>query len=332
MITLACGAGAQDEKSVKDEDKPTFPLENFYAERRPWARSFLKDFHLSISTGYGNTFFRHTLPGYGVMQPVGYDTRIFSIASSTRYTNWVNAIVGDTLVAGPDSYLISSDTARLGFKGLGFNIPLKASLHYEFLGRYRIGGGYSYELMVIGPMQPLTFTDRLTGFQPTSNVGFMKKYFGMAGFSFYRLGTFLFTGDINVGGFKPGNNFAMPLITKGVYANGGITIEKEFSENLQVFVRPSFEIKNYTLAIPGDRPITHYINAFYVNFGLTYSLPALPRCYHKDCQAQLNHAHGDREYRSRMHKFYKKQNPMYGENHPTLLKYKGRNKKKMNPY
>ena len=185
--------------------------------------------------------------------------------------------------------------------------------------------------MVIGHMRPLTYKDQLSGFQPSSNLGFMQKYFGMLGFSFYRLGSLLFTGDVNVGGFKPGKNFNMGLIKKGVYANAGVTIEHEFSENLQVFARPSFEIKNYTISLP-EAAIVHNINAFYVNVGVTWSLPALPKCYHKECQAQINHAHGDREYRSRMHKFYKKQNPMYGENYPKLLKYKGKNAKKMNPY
>jgi hypothetical protein len=136
-----------------------------------------------------------------------------------------------------------------------------------------------------------------------------------------------------VGGFKPGKNFDLSQIKKGVYVNAGVTIEHEFSEYLKAFLRPSFEIKNYTLSLPGsDVTIPHYINAFYVNIGLTYAIPDLPRCFHKECQAQMNHVHGNREYRSRMHKIYKKQNPLYGENYPRLLKYKGRNKKKMNPY
>lgn len=334
VLTLAIQGICQQQEPQKDKDEPTFPLDNFYAERRPWGRSFLKDFHFSLSTGAGHTFFRHELSGFGVAQPVGYDTRIFSMSTGARYTNWLNTVAGDTLLNGPDNFYITSDTARLGFKGGGFNIPLKATLHYEFLGRYRLGGGYSYELMFIGPMQPITYASQLSGFQPSLNGGFMRKYFGMIGFSFYRLGTFLFTGDVNVGGFNPGNNFTTGLIKKGVFVNGGITIEKEFSENLQVFARPSFEFKNYTLSLPGSDggSVVHNFNAFYVNVGVTWSLPALPKCYHKECRAQLNHAHGDREYRSRMHRFYKKQNPMYGENYPSLFKYKGRNKKKLNPY
>jgi len=312
-----------------------FPLDNIYAERKPWARSFLRHFHFSLSTGLGHTFFRHELSGFGILQPEGFDSRIYSMAiPASQYTNWVNTISSEpALPTGTDTFTFP-DTEKLGFKGGGFNVPLKGTIHYEFQGKYRIGGGYSYDIMVIKRMRPITHQDQITGFQPSQNAGFMRKYFGMLGFSFYRLGTFLFTGDVNVGGFNPGNNFTTGLIKKGVFVNLGVTVEKEFAENFQVFVRPSFELKNYTISIPGSNggSIVHNINAFYTNVGVTYSLPALPKCYHKDCNAQLNHAHGNREYRSRMHKFYKKQNPMYGENYPKLFKYKGQNKRKLNPY
>jgi hypothetical protein len=78
--------------------------------------------------------------------------------------------------------------------------------------------------------------------------------------------------------------------------------------------------------------IKHRFNAFYLNIGATYRFPELRRCFLKECRAQLNHAHGNKEYRSRVHPIYKKQNPNYGENHPSLLKYKGRNKKRLSPY
>ena len=161
----------------------------------------------------------------------------------------------------------------------------------------------------------------------------MQKFYGMAGISFYRIDKFLFTGDLQAGSFKPGKNYDLSQIKKGLYVNAGVTIEREFSEYLKAFIRPSFEFKNYTLSLPNsDKPIPHYMNAFYVNIGLTYAIPELPRCFQKDCRAQMNHTHGNREYRSRVHKIYKKQNPLYGENYPRLFKYKGKNKRKMNPY
>lgn len=247
--------------------------------------------------------------------------------------NWVNKADADTLSTAFDSFTVHGDTAKLGFKGKGWNIPFNATIHYEFLERYRLGAGYAIEYTSMGPLRPMTFRDQISNFQPYAKSGWMQKYYGMIGISFYRIDKFLFTGDVHVGGYKPGRNFDRSQIKKGIYVNAGVTIEHEFSEYLKAFIRPSFEIKNYTLNVPGaEKAINHSINAAYLNIGLTYAIPDLPKCFHKDCQAQMNHVHGDREYRSRMHRIWKKQNPMYGENYPKLIKYKRKNKRKMNPY
>ncbi len=318
----------------QDEDKLVFPLDNFYAKRKKNPmRTLFSNFSLSLSTGYGTTFFSHKLDGFGVVQPTSGQPRIFPAGSTVpKFANWVNNVAGDTFSIKPGYYLISSDTAKLGFKGRGLNFPLKATLHYEY-DRYRIGGGYSYEFMYLGQFHSISHQNNIHDFRPSAPAGLMKKYFGMLGVSFYRLGDLLFTGDANIGGYKPGKNFNTGLIRKGIYVNVGVTVEKEFSEYLKGFIRPSFEIKNYTLSVPEvSKSIEHSINAFYINVGLSYKLPTLPKCYNKDCHVQMNHAHGDREYRSQVHPIYKKQNPMYGENHPKLIKYKGKNRKMLNPY
>jgi len=333
LILLPCVALAQDE----EEDKPVFPLENFYAKRKKnHVLGILKDFRFSAGLGYGHTFFSHKLSsGFGIYQPTGYAPQLFDAnpGIGNRYINWVNTFALDPTTIKPSAFQASADTTKLGFRGKGLNIPLKLSVHYEFLGKYRLGGGYSWEFMSIGQFHPITYKDKISRFKPSDPNGFMKKYFAVLGVSFWRWNDLLFTADANVGGFKPGKNFNSSLIKKGVYANVGVTVERDLSEYLKLYVRPSFEIKNYTLNLPeGEKSISHSINAFYVNFGLTYAIPELPRCYNKDCHAQINHAHGDREYRSRRHKIWKWQNPNYGQNNPTLIKYKGKNKKKLNPY
>lgn len=330
MMVLPQDLMAQEE----EDEKPTFPLDNFYAKRKKWPRNLFKDFHLGISTGYGNTFYGHKLDGFGIFQRPGYTPRIFAAGPTVgnRYSNWVNQTVGDSVAVRPGNFLISSDTAKLGFRGNGMTIPIKATLHYEY-DRYRVGAGYSYEYMRIGELHPITYKDRISNFHPGPAGGFMRKYWGLVGVSFYRINEYLFTVEANVGSYKPGKNFNIAAIQKGVYVNAGIVIERDFSEYLKAFIRPSYEIKNYTLSTPeSGLSIVHNLNAFYLNIGFTYSLPELPKCYHKDCRAQINHAHGDREYRSRVHPVYKKQNPNYGENHPKLIKYKGKNRKKLNPY
>lgn len=320
---------------AQDEDKGnTFPLESFYAKIKKRPRSIFKNLKFGFSTGYGNTYFSHELDGFGIYQVNGDQPKIFvESAPTVLYTNWVNQFTPDTSPIKPASFQVLSSTDKIGFKGNALNIPFKGTIHYEFGGRYRIGGGYSYELMSIGALHSISYSDKISDFQPAGSSGWMSKYFGLIGVSFYRLNEYLFTGDAQIGGYNPGGNFNSALIQNGVYINLGVTAERELSEYLRVFVRPSYEIKSYSISIPeGGKSVNHNINGLYVNIGISYSIPELPKCFIADCRIQMNHAHGDREYRSRVHPIYKKQNPQYGENHPKLIKYKGKNKRKMNPY
>jgi hypothetical protein len=323
----------KDEAAAEGEGAD-FPLDKFYAEIKPWgARKIFKNVRFSFSTGYGNTFFSHELPGYGIYQATGGAPEIFpGTSTSTRYSNWVNERVVSTSATDPGAVVIPAGTADLGFTGNGMVIPFKLTIHYEFLKRYRVGLGYSYEYLSMGNFTSNTNGDQLTTMAPSNPSGFTSRFFGMAGVSFYRWNNYLFTGDLQIGSFKPGN-FDQSLAMPGIYVNGGVTIERDLSEYLRLFVRPSYEFKSFELTLPeGGNPINHGMNALFLNIGITYRIPELPKCFSKDCRIQMNHAHGNREYRSRVHPFYKKQNPQYGENHPNLIKYKGKNKKKLNPY
>lgn len=291
---------------------------------------------MGLSTGYGSTKFKHSLEGFGIYQATGAAPSIFVITSpatvTTRYANWTSDLTPDATTTSPTAFTVASDTTELGFKGKAFNIPLKLTLTYEFK-RYRIGAGYSYEYMNIGDFSPTNYGDKISGYSLPKAGGLMRRYFGTAGVSFYRIQDYLFTADLEIGDFKPKSNINNVIIDKGMYYNLGVTIERDFSEYFRVFVRPSYEIKSYSIGVPENgRAIQHNMNAFYLNIGASYRLPELPKCFHRQCQAQINHAHGNREYRSRMHPFYKKQNPGYGENYKQLIKYKGKNKRKLNPY
>jgi hypothetical protein len=154
----------------------------------------------------------------------------------------------------------------------------------------------------------------------------------MIGGMVYRYYDYTLVVDANFGGYNLGSTFDKTIIKKGMYINLGLVAERQMSEYFRLFVRPSFELKSYKLNIPESTSITHHFNAFYLNVGASYRMPELRRCPFKSCRAQVTHAHGNREYRSRVHPIYKKQNPHYGENYPSLIKYKGKNKKKLNPY
>lgn len=206
-------------------------------------------------------------------------------------------------------------------------------MHVEIRERYRIGLGYSFEFTKVKDFKPTSYGSQINAFSPDVSSFFLNKYFLILGVSAYRYDKYLLTVDANIGGFGLGSKFEKSEISKGMFINLGATIEREMSEYFRLFIRPSYELKSYDLNLPeGGQSIKHTFNAFYFNFGASYRIPELRRCVVKRCTAQVNHAHGNKEYRSRVHPIYKKQNPHHGENYPVLIKYKGKNKRKLNPY
>jgi hypothetical protein len=311
------------------------PLDYFYIKRQgpSGLRKILSKVTFGLSTGYGSTTFKHELPTFGVLQNPGAAPRLFQPSSiSNGYSNWFNAVTPATNNVQAGTFLANSDTTTLGFKSKSFNIPLRATIHVAF-DRYRIGGGYSFEYTRVGDFRPTSYDDQISDFSPEVSSFFLKKYFFSLGGEVYRYYEYLVVVDANIGGYKLGKDFDASSIKKGVFINLGISIEREMSEYFRLFVRPSYDIKSYKLNFAETgQSINHKFNAFYINVGATYRIPELRRCFLKTCKAQMNHAHGNREYRSRVHPIYKKQNPHYGENHPVIIKYKGKNKKKLNPY
>ncbi|MGC4021041.1 MAG: hypothetical protein QM734_03420 [Cyclobacteriaceae bacterium] len=318
--------------SAQDEGKSAIPLDHFYVTPRHGTnaiRRALRNFHFGAYTGFGRTYFNSQLSGYGIYQAPGSSPEIFT-DPNRRYTNWINNAGTDTS-APNNAYIVAAPgTSNLGFKGHALNIPLAGTVHYEY-DRYRVGAGYSYEMMSIGSLHSKVMSDKISNISANGSMGFVRKYWGMLGVSFYRWNDYLFTGDLQVGSYKLKTNYSPSQVTTSTFFNFGVTAEKNLSEYFKVFVRPYYEIKSYNLTPPGGQSIHYNVNGLYATIGFTYSIPELPRCFLKGCHAQINHAHGNKEYRSRRHPVYKKQNPGYGENDQPI-KYKGRNKNKLNPY
>jgi hypothetical protein len=321
--------------SSAQSDPPTIPLEKFYVDRKNRPRGIFKNFKFSASTGLGKTYFKHKLDGFGIYQSAAVGPYIFAgtTTPTAGHSQWIdtNIPVTPINVAGGD-FLVTSDTAKIGFKSKSFTIPLKLSIHYEFKN-IRVGVGFDRDLIFLKPFKPISYTDNIRTVETGPGTVSATKFFGLVGYSFYRIDKYLFTGDLQFGTNKFGKNFNRAVIKPSPFFNIGITVERELSEYLKLFVRPNFEIKSYTLSLAeSNLSIKHKANSFVWNVGFTYSIPELPKCKIKDCRIQINHAHGDREYRSRAHPIYKKQNPAYGENDPKLIKYRWRNRKKINPY
>lgn len=321
----------------KDKDKgESIPLDHFYVDRQGpgLLRTLLSKLNLGLSTGYGSTTFKHELEGFGIYQPASGNPLIFNSTSPANgYSNWFNRVVPfNPIIVNPGEFTANSDTTALGFKSKALNIPLKATVHVEF-NRYRVGGGYSFEFTSVKDFEPVYFADDIRSFSPEASSFALKKYFILLGASVYRYEKYLLTVDANIGGYSLGKKFDKAIIDRGIFFNLGATVERDMSEYFRLFIRPSYELKSFNLNIQeAGKSVSHGMNAFYLNIGASYRIPELRKCFIKECKAQINHAHGNREYRSRVHPIYKKQNPNYGENYPNLIKYKGKNKRKLNPY
>jgi len=202
---------------------------------------------------------------------------------------------------------------------------------YFKIYRFRLGGGYTFEPQFItSGFRPSSFKSDIETWKPGVSVLFVKKYYGMLGGEFYRYQDFLFSADLRVGGWGPGKK--IQYSSKSWMFNLGTGVEWQKSEYFRPYLRAGFEYKNFIIPSPIGTEFKHNANEITVNFGVILQMPSMPKCFIKNCHIQMNHQHGDREYRSRVHPVWKKQNPNYGENYPRLLKYKRKNKGKLNPY
>lgn len=304
----------------------------WYHEAKPHQlfRGLLSKVHFEVTPGFGRTFFNHRPEGLAIysgaegvrlFNPAAYNAVRDSISSPL--TRWVNtSSVGERVYVGQDDFILNSDTTNLKIRGKDTFIPVSVSA-YIIIDRFKIGAGFSFDSHFMGSFNSNIYQSRIQSWKPDVPVSFFKHYYVLIGANIYRYGDWMFSGDLRIGTWNPGKNYNLAQIQKGININLGFGMERELSEFLSIFARPSFELKSYTLNIPESSfSIKHRLNAYRLNFGVIWRLPELPKCFIKRCHIQMNHQHGDREYRSRMHPFWKKQNPNYGENYPTLLMYK----------
>jgi len=319
--------------------------------KRSAINQILSKFKLGIGTGYGRTYYSHKLEGVNIIAK-SRDTLYFfdpvlNIANdtiSTVYANWFNNpqgftmyIVGQDTISrngipvSPNDFLLGTDTTKVRFRSAAPSVPLDFTLELNIL-RYRVGIGYEFEFQKFNRFTSKHLPDSI-GFTPSFKRATFKRLYFILGAQFYKSGHFSAYADAKVGTMKFGKNFNNSVIQRGIFVNFGATAELQFSEYLTAFFRPSFDIKTYTVNVPETTfKVDHFYPAWFLQFGVKLSVPSLKKCPYPDCKTQINHVHWGTEYRSRVHPFWKWQNPHYGENYKKLIKYKGRNKRKKNPY
>lgn len=297
-------------------------------------------FSLSVSSGYGATFFSHEISGVGLIQKsadslfIFDNTYVISGPISTGYNNWFNdPQAHQQIPVNSNDFILGTDSVPITYRAKGNSIPINASVHFGF-DRYRFGIGGSFEVQTVGQLNPNELKGDLLPFQPSFTTTTMNRYYLMVGGEVIRTLRHMLVVDAQIGRYNLSKkNFNPDIIKKGIFFNIGVAFERSLSEYFKVYLRPSYEFKGYTVTIPETGyVIDNNMPAFYINLGVVLKFPDLRKCLVDNCRTQIDHVHGGKQYRSKVHPMYKWQDPDYGQNYPKLIKYKGKNKRKINPY
>ena len=299
-------------------------------------RAFLNKFSANAYLGYGTTFYSHVVNSDVLETPekltmLGEYTLAGSNVNYTGIVDWLNApsIVDGSETVGPgtENRILYTDSSEIRYAGSGFNIPVSLSLHLD-IDRFRIGGGIMYEMHHIKQLNAMG--QGTHPYVPNFNSTFMFRYYFTAGAKVYHIMGWDYNIDFQIGKVKYGKQYDKNLLQNGIYFNIGLPFEYELSEYFWLVVRPSFDVKNYSMTVSGSNnestSFQHNQPAFYLNFGVRMKLPEIKRCPVKSCRTQLKHVHGSREFRGQP--FHKEQNPKIGELYPELEQYKRKKKSK----
>lgn len=298
-------------------------------------RAFLNKFSVNLSSGYGRTFYRHTLEEYSYLRndKGSYILPGNSVTSNTSvagYRNWfsdvnpANIHIPDSpsSESGGYSFLPASDTSHILMKSGGYTIPVHLSVYFN-LFRLRLGGGAGLDFHNASIPEPENFMSRHPA--PESINSLMFRYYFLLGYSIYEIYDNAFGVDVRFGRINMGRGFNREVIKPGGFVNIGITLEKVFSEYFRIYARPAYEIKSFSVNMPSGNAMTHQANAFLLTLGVSINYPDLPRSPIKNDKIQMRHYISDpkgnrREFRGQP--FWRKQDPKIGELYPELIKTK----------
>lgn len=248
------------------------------------------------------------------------------------FGNWFNDLAPISIERiDDDSDIVRADTVDLTYKNTGRINPvtLRFSLSFKKFDKghfertkekiytdddlLRIGGGISFGALKFRDSFSTQDADpRLRNFTLPETKLSTTRIFGSLSYNMYTLGDYSIHADVLGGVWKikasQANN---ELISYDPFFNIGFMFQRKFSKYFKVYIRPSFEMRSYTLA--NDQISTqHKYSVFSIDLGVLLKYPIYPRNKYKADQVQLEHIFEGKMYRGRP--FYMKQNPRYGQN------------------
>ena len=137
------------------------------------------------------------------------------------------------------------------------------------------------------------------------------KVFGSVTVNAYQYGDLSLLADLSAGIWKIwSQHFNQNLVKHDPFFNIGLIFEKKFSKYFKVYIRPSFEMRQFGLA-NGAVSVRHRFSIFTIDLGALIKYPIYPRNRFKAHRVQMEHVFKGRIYRGRS--IFQRQNPRIGQ-------------------
>jgi len=301
-------------------------------------RKILNMFNFSIEKGYGYFSYQNELTGVSVVRnPRGDQLFIVPTGESSgqgpfnAYNNWFNDLTPlDITRIDDDAEVVGTDTTNFVYKNNGrinpFTLRLSFSIrkvdkkHLKRTGErimtddelLRIGGGISFgKFKFRNDRNTQDINARLRSFiLPVQEIS-TTKIFGSVTYNAYRYGDLSLLVDLSGGVWKTKSSALNQSIVKyDPFFNLGVIFEQKISKYFKVYLRPSFEIRQYNIS--NDLiSVPHKFSVFSIDIGALIKYPTYPRNKYKAHRVKMEHIFNGKIYRGRS--IFQRQNPRTGQ-------------------
>lgn len=303
----------------------------------PW-RSVLNKFNFSIEKGYGYFSYQNPLEGVSVVRnPRGDLLYITPTGESSGqgpivgYTNWFSDLTPvDITRIDDDAEVVGVDTTNFIYKNNGrinpFTLRLSFSInkvdkkHLKRTGErrmtdnelLRIGGGISFgKLKFRNSINTQDVNARLRSFTlPLTEIS-TTKLFGSVTYNAYSYGDLSLLIDVSGGVWKTkSNTLNQSLVKYDPFFNFGVIFEQKVSKYFKVYIRPSFELRQYNISNDA-LAVSHKFSIFSIDIGALIKYPTYPRNKFKAHRVKMEHIFNGKIHRGRS--IFSRQNPRAGQ-------------------
>lgn len=302
-------------------------------------RKFLNGFNFHIEKSLGYFSYRSALSDVSVLRdptnqqlyivPIGQEASITPPINA--FSNWFTDLTPTTINRiDDDSQIIRTDTINFAYTNWGRVNPWNFRLDYSFKkvdkahqqrtgekryleqDLFRIGVGISFGAFKFKQNAHQQEADPVLRVYPLAKTKISStKMFGSASYNFYSMGDLTILADVYGGVWKSKTeDINETIVTYDPFFNVGIMFQTTWSKYFKGYIRPSFEMRSYTLANELVS-IPHNFTIFSVDLGLILKYPTYPRNKYQAHMVQMEHVFNGKIYRGRP--FYRKQNPRTGQ-------------------